>query len=378
MNGAAAGRVWAHVGQPFAPARYDVLIVGAGRMGAALARFLRVARPDLSLLLAEEGGLPNEEGATILAPGVWHADVPPERREEAERTRILLGDALTPCGLLDLQGQAGPATRPVSEVLGPDLLGWIDAGVLPHVRLDGRAGVYSAGQLTLGHAQTAIREGADLMLNVRAELHGHALDRPGSGGAARVALHRLSVTNTHQVVVDHTVNVTAARVVIAAGAPGPALVEAGLGIVTPHRAAYRQTPRLEVPSTPGTPVLRAEGLTLRPQSGGFTVVPPVPHPDPWGYVPTGGRLVGVPVGLRRETLDAVMRAMPGLSVLAGEGLVVGRSIADIPGAWLAVPAGDWPTWERLEDTHWLLLGGERADLTGLAVAEQLAQALAAT
>jgi len=163
-----------------------VLIVGAGRMGAALARFLRVARPDLSLLLAEEGGLPNEEGATILAPGVWHADVPPERREEAERTRVLLGDALTPCGLLDLQGQAGPGTRPVSEVLGPDLLDWIDAGVLPHVRLDGRAGVYSAGQLTLGHAQTAIREGADLMLNVRAELHGHELHGPGPGGAARL------------------------------------------------------------------------------------------------------------------------------------------------------------------------------------------------
>ena len=209
------------------------------------------------------------------------------------------------------------------------------------------------------------------MLNVRAELLG-----TGADGRARVRLHRLSVTNTHEVVIDHSVSVTAGQVVVAAGAAGPHLAEVGLGVVTPHRMAYRQTPRLEVPSAPGSPVLQAGGLLLRPRDGGYTVIPPIPHPDPWGYVPTGGRLVGVPVGLRRETLDAVLEVMDGLSALATEALVVGKSIADIPGAWVALPEGGWPLWQRLNDAHWLLLGGDRADLTGLAVAQELAQELA--
>jgi glycine/D-amino acid oxidase-like deaminating enzyme len=381
-----SGQVWAHVGQPFAPAHYDLLIVGAGRMGAALARFLRETAPHLSLLLAEEGGLPNEEGATILAPGVWHAQVPEQQRQRAEATRDLLGDLLNVCGLLDLHaeagvtgsGVAGPGVPGPGEGLSPTADLWsaeledvVDPAVFPFARLDERAGTYSAGTLTLNNANAAIRAGADLMLNVRAELCG-----ADAGGAARVRLHRLSVTNMHEVVVDHSVNVTAGRVVLAAGAAGPHLAEVGLGVVTPHRIAYRQTPRLEVPSTSASPVIRAGSLLLRPRDGGYTVIPPVPHPDPWGYVPTGGRLVGVPIGLRRETLNAVLDVMEGLPALATEALVPGRSIADIPGAWIALPHGGWPLWEQLDAAHWLLLGGERADLTGLSVARQLAEALA--
>jgi hypothetical protein len=68
--------------------------------------------------------------------------------------------------------------------------------------------------------------------------------------------------------------------------------------------------------------------------------------------------------------------MEGLPALATEALVPGRSIADIPGAWITLPHGGWPLWEQLDAAHWLLLGGERADLTGLSVARQLAEALA--
>ena len=371
MSGQPGGRVWAHVGQPFASADYDLLVIGAGRMGTALARHLRELAPKDSLLLAEEGGLPNEEGATILAPGVWHQDVPGEQRQRAEQTRTLLDEHLNTCGLLELRAEADAGFRPVAEVMSPELSGLIDQGVLPSARFDPWAGVYSAGSVTLQNADAAIRSGADLMLNVRAELLG-----TGADGRARVRLHRLSVTNTHEVVIDHSVSVTAGQVVVAAGAAGPHLAEVGLGVVTPHRMAYRQTPRLEVPSAPGSPVLQAGGLLLRPRDGGYTVIPPIPHPDPWGYVPTGGRLVGVPVGLRRETLDAVLEVMDGLSALATEALVVGKSIADIPGAWVALPEGGWPLWQRLDDAHWLLLGGDRADLTGLAVAQELAQELA--
>ncbi|WP_407569520.1 FAD-dependent oxidoreductase [Deinococcus altitudinis] len=369
------GQVWAHVGQPFTPAHYDLLIVGAGRMGAALARFLRELAPQLSLLLAEEGGLPNEEGATLLAAGVWHAHVPGGQQQRAEDTRTLLGDLLNVCGLLEFSAEAGAGFSPIAECWTPELLGMVDPEVLPFVRRDGRAGTYSAGTLALNCANAAIQAGADLMLNVRAELCGTT-----SEGRARVRLHRLSVTNMHEVVIDHSVNVTAGRVIVAAGAAGPHLAEVGLGVVTPHRRAYRQTPRLEVPSTPASRVLQLNigsgELLLRPRDGGYTVIAPVPHPDPWGYVPTGGRLVGVPVGLRRETLNAVLEVMDGLPALATEALVPGRSIADIPGAWVALPEGGWPLWERLDEAHWLLLGGERADLTGLSVARELAEALA--
>ena len=371
-----SGRVWAHVGQPFESAHYDFVIVGAGRMGAALARSLRELAPHCTVLLAEEGGLPNEEGATILAPGVWHANVPPDQSARAEETRVLLGDALNVCGLIDLRTEAREGFSPVLDVWTPELAALIDPGVLPFARLDARAGTYSAGSVTLANANASIHGGADLMLNVRAVLCGTDLT-----GRAQVQLHRLSVTNMHEVIVAQSVSVTADRVIVAAGAAGPHLAEVGLGVVTPHRMAYRQTPRLEVGSTPGSPVLRCAGLLLRPRDGGYTVVPPIPHPDPWGYVPTGGRLVGVPVGLRRETLDALLENMDGLSVLAGEGLVLGRSIADIPGAWVALPdwnveGGGWPLWQRLDAAHWLLLGGEQADLTGLSVARELAVELA--
>ena len=48
-----AGQVWAHVGQPFEEQQFDVVIVGAGRMGAALALYLGRLAPSLRVLLAE-------------------------------------------------------------------------------------------------------------------------------------------------------------------------------------------------------------------------------------------------------------------------------------------------------------------------------------
>ena len=118
-----SGQVWAHVGQPFESIHYDLVVVGAGRMGAALAHSLRELSPQFSLLLAEEGGLPNEEGATILAPGVWHADVPLGQSARAEETRALLGDALNVCGLLDLSTEAREGFPSVVEVWTPDWTG---------------------------------------------------------------------------------------------------------------------------------------------------------------------------------------------------------------------------------------------------------------
>ncbi|WP_161881406.1 FAD-dependent oxidoreductase [Deinococcus alpinitundrae] len=372
-----AGQVYAHVGQPFAPTPYDVVVLGAGRMGALAAHFLMVQHPSLKLLLLDQGGLPNEEGATILAPGVWTADVPEAQRERADFTRRLITGELSGSdgglglsgphdaptlarGLVDLLPEAASGSVAVSELerLPTDLF---DPALLPYARFDPTALTYSAASLTTRAAQSAVRAGADLMLNVEAV--------PTPTG---VELRRLSVTNTHRIVVHETHPLEARQVVVAAGAGGPALAESTLGTVTHHARAYRQLPRLNLPTTDTTPVLRAAGLTLRPHAGGFTVIPAIHHRDPHGYLPTGGRLSGVPVGLRRETLEDVLCALDALPALGTEALELGRSVVDVPGAWLALPESGWPMYQPLSERHWLLLGGERADVVGAGVARELA------
>ncbi|EYB68435.1 FAD dependent oxidoreductase [Deinococcus phoenicis] len=371
-----AGRVWAHVGQAFAEWEYDVVVVGAGRMGTACALFLRRLAPGLRLLLVERGGLPNEEGATILAPGVWTAlDVPPGREREAAWVRAALerdfGDVTFQTrALLELHAGEGEGHVPTADLLAhfPEAAGLLDPAALPWTRLDGEAATYRPGAVALACGQGAVRVGADLLLNTHAHL------TPGG-----VRLDRLTVTNTHQIVTHETHELRAGVVVVAMGADGPHAAEHDLGVHTAHGRAYRQTPRLNTASSDRTPLLRAGGLTLRPQHGGFTLIPPIHHRDPHGYLPGGGRLTGVPVGVRRETLEDLIRLMDALPPLATEALEVGHSLADVPGAWLALPGGRTetpPVHQRLTDGVHLLLGGPLADTLGLAVASDLAAQIA--
>lgn len=367
----AAGQVWAHVGQSFTETEFDLLVIGAGRMGAALAFYLRQLVPERSLLLAEEGGLPNEEGATILAPGVWTTlDLAPEQREAARWTREQLaafGDIQFQARpLLDLgTGETATAAALADH---PEALALIDPAALPTARLDPEAATYRPGSVALKAAQSAIRTGANLMLNARARLV--------PGGAE---LQRLTVTNTHQIVVHETCRVRAGVTVVAAGTAGPGLIEHGLGVHSRHARAYVQYPRLECPSLDTTPVLRVAGLMLRPQNGGYTLVPPVHHRDPQGYQPAGGHLTGVPTGLRRETLEDLVERMEAVPALATGALVLGRSSADIPGAWVALPGGKVNAAplheEALPGVH-LLLGGPLADTLGLWTAHELARGVA--
>jgi glycine/D-amino acid oxidase-like deaminating enzyme len=371
------GQVWAHVGQPFAETAYDVVVVGAGRMGAFCARELRRLAPALRLLLVEEGGLPNEEGATLLAPGVWTThDVPAGREAEAAWTRAQLAGSLG-----DVQFRAAPLAelsadpcldaRPTAEALAdfPEALALLDPSALPWARLDPGAATFRPGAVALNAAQEAVRLGADLLLNTRA--------CPGPGGS--LTLERLSVTNLHEVVVHERRAVQAAQIVLAVGAVGAALAEHGLGVHTAHGRAYRQAPRLEQPAGEAAPTLRVGGLTLRPQAGGWTLVPAIWHRDPQGYVPVGGLLTGVPTGLRRETLEDLVALMDAVPALAGEGLGLGRSLSDVPGAWLALPHGrpdTPPLCQRLDGAYTLLLGGPLADVLGLSAAHELAAELA--
>ncbi|MEF2280357.1 FAD-dependent oxidoreductase [Deinococcus sp. YIM 134068] len=372
----ATGRVWAHVGQTFVEREYDVVILGAGRMGAACALFLRRLAPGLRLLLAERGGLPNEEGATILAPGVWTGlDVPPGREREAVWDRSQLERELNdvqfqPRSLLDFYAAEGEGRVPTADLLAhfPDLADVVDPHALPFARVDEDAATYRPGSVALACGQGAVRAGADLLLNT------HAALIPGG-----VCLERLTVTNTHEVVTHETHEVRAGVVIVALGAEGPHAAEHDLGAHTGHGRAYRQSPRLNVPTTDATPTLRAGGLTLRPQNGGFTLVPPIHHRDPHGYVPVGGRLTGVPVGVRRETLEDLIGLMDALPALATGALEVGRSLADVPGAWVALPGGRAdtpPTHEEVAPGVHLLLGGPLADTLGMAVAYDLAARVA--
>lgn len=379
-----AGQVWAHVGQPFTEDACDLLVIGAGRMGAACALYLRQLAPERSLLLVEEGGLPNEEAATILAPGVWTThDIPAGHEAQAEWTRAQLLGALGTGKTLEVEArplvqllapdpgaEVWPDLMPTPDALAsaPEALALLDPARLPLARTDPRALTYRPGSVSLLAAQQAVSLGAGLLLNTRAELV------PGG-----VRLHRLTVTNTHQIVIHETREVRAEVVVVAAGAAGPALVEQGLGLHTRHGRAYRQFPRLNLPSGPHTPVLRAGGLTLRPQNGGHTLVPAIHHRDPHGYRPGGGSLTGVPTGLRREVLEDLVGLMDAVPALAGDGLELGRSSADVPGAWLALPGGRPdapPQAEALAPGLHLLLGGPLADTLGLAAAHELAAHLA--
>ncbi len=369
----APGQVWAHTGQPFPSQDYDVAVLGAGRMGTACALFLRQLVPTRSLLLVEEGGLPNEDGATLLSPGVWTTlDVPESHWPEAHWTRTQLSAdtwdiSFQPRPMIDLHATAGGARIPSRDLtLDPEV---VDVAALPWATVDTRAATYRPGALALAAAQAAIRAGADLLLNTRAHL----------GGDGRVVLERLTVTNTHQIVVHETHHVRAGTIVVALGAHGSHAAEHDLGTHTAHARAYRQAPRVNWPSTDASPVLRAGGVTLRPQHGGYVLVPAIHHRDPAGYVPTGGRLTGVPTGLRRETLEDLVAALDVLPVLGTEALESGRSVSDVPGAWLALPGGTpagLPQHEQVAPGVHLLLGGPHADTLGLSTAYDLAATIA--
>lgn len=372
----AAGQVWAHVGQPFREQAFDVVVVGAGRMGAAATLYLRQLAPHASLLLVEEGGLPNEEGATILAPGVWTTlGLPAEARDAADWTRDQLKNhlgniQLREQALIELSSAALPGGEDSATLAQefPQLGALVNLDSLPHARIDRQALSYRPGSLALNAAQQAVQLGANLLLNTRAH--------PTPSG---LKLERLTVTNTHQIVTHETHWLQARLTVVAAGAGGPALVEHGLGHHTRHASAYQQYPRLNTPSTPGMPVLRVNGLTLRPQNEAFTLVPRLHHRDPHGYTPLGGHLTGVPTGLRREVLEDLVNHLSEIPALATHALQVGRSLSDVPGAWVALPHANPhapPHWEQVDPAHSLLLGGPLADSLGLGTAHALAHFLA--
>ncbi|PYE54202.1 NAD(P)/FAD-dependent oxidoreductase [Deinococcus yavapaiensis] len=376
-----SGRVFAHVGQPFEERAYDVVVLGGGRMGLAAAFYLRTFQPDARVLIVERGGIPSEGGLTGVARGVWTAlDLPSAWKARARWTRGVWRDPASETGVrrphdppfhevgvAALSEHGEDAARFLARlpqehrILATTLLDFERIG---GAVFDDTGGYGSATTLALSYGYGAVRLGADLLLNTEARLTN-----------AGVEVRRLDITSTMQIVVAETHNVTASHVVVAVGSEGPALLEHDLGVVTTHGRAYVQFPRLELTAPSDFPVLRRSGFTLRPGEGGLRVLPPVRGADPAGYEPVGGRLVGVPVGVRREVIDDLLVALPDVPAFESDKLDLGKAALDVPGAWEARPIGGWPVWERVSKNVSLLLGGPEADRVGLSVALDFAATL---
>lgn len=347
-------------------------------MGCLLAYYLSSQKSKKNILVVEEGGLPNEEGATLLAPGIWNPDplkTPSERKDSLfdicleesfgdiqYQARTMLHFAFDQSTLTHLE-------MPPShlETTDPHWSTLINPAKLKLTHQT-KAATYRPGNLALNAMKQAIQQGCHLMLNARA----HCLPK------GEVRLDRLTVTNTHQIVVHESHVIRPQCIVMAAGAHGPQQLEQDLGNYTPHKSAYVQYPHLAYPSSDTSPILRFPHLTLRPQHGGWTLIPAIQQSDPYGYLPVGGRLNGVQTGLRRELLEQLVSLMDVIPALATKHLQVGHSLNNISGAWVSLPAGkidSFPVFQQLDQHLYLLLGGPEADTYGAHVAQALSQEL---
>lgn len=434
----APGRVSATAERPPARTAYDIVVLGGGLLGAVVAERLRSLAPERSLLLVEAGGLPNEDGATIAAPGLvppiadgpggsmegaraaagaggatagsaaaagasgpdalawaraWSRAVlaaagvgggaarPADRRgwvalaAGAEAPPVAEGapPGAGPAGALDTRA-GSPASGPLRTLLPADSVQAVVAltGVAPDRpgrMLDG--GWLSAEELALTLARRAVRSGADLALNARA--------RPQD--PERLVLERLGADRRMRVGVHARHEVTARTVVVACGAGGAAVAEEALDRPVRLPSAYLQFPRVRLDAGLGAaalPVVSLAGWVWRPGPGGALLVPPPLPPDPEGYEPGGGRMLGVPVGLRRELLDALLAAPELGPLLASGRLELGKSVRAVRGARFSVPPGGLPVAERLGEGWWLLAGGTQGLTHDVAAAAALAAAVAGT
>lgn len=412
-DGARPGTVTATPDRPPPRDRYDVVVVGGGVLGAAVAERLRASAPDRSVLLVEASGLPNEDGASVASPGLVpplptggvrrtggaSSAAPGDRRDASDPSdraalawaRAWLADVLAGrdadaatlgAGWLALASGAVPAggaldgERPLRALLPAETTEAVCAmtGVPPeHPARLTTGGYVSVEGLTLALARRAVRAGADLAINARA--------RPL--GPTRLTLERLAADRRMRVSVHARHTVTADAVVVACGADGAALAEEALDGPVALPAAYLQFPRVRLGGTHGRgggaaalPVATLAGWAWRPAPGGALLVPPPLPPDPDGYQPRGGRLVGVSVGLRRELVDRLL-ATPALAPLVASGrLELGKSARTVRGARFAVPPDGGAVARRVSDGWWLLAGGAWGLPNDLAAAAAVAAAVA--
>ncbi len=332
------------------------------------------------MVLIEADGIPNEAGATVASPGLV-PPIDPEGEGPAPAAlagaRALIEEASSSAsgvraGWLDLSPATASDAQPLHRLLAPAVLAGVRAmtGVAadrPALLRDG--GYVGAEALALGFAREAVRNGADLMLNTRARPRSHQ----------ELVLERRALDRRMVLGVRARHSIAARAVVVACGADGADVAEAGLDRPVRLATVYQQYPRLRLDPLPAgavLPVVRLGGWRFRPALGGAWLVPPVARPDPAGYLPVGGRLLGVPVGLRRELVEALLDA-PELEALVASGrLDLGKSVRSVRGARVGLAQGNLPVARRLAARWWLVAGSSAGLLRDLAAAATVAAEVA--
>ncbi|MDQ3398700.1 MAG: FAD-dependent oxidoreductase [Deinococcota bacterium] len=399
MTGAAGpGKVMNRAGLTLPRTHYDKVVVGGGLLGLACAFYLRRLLPGETLLVVEADGIPSETGASYVSPALAHrafGDAALRRRAlwavrtlqtlEAETglTRPshpafyrvgwvrLSAEPEAVQGLQTLALENFLATLP--QAGRENLAALVNLAGVSWALYDHEGGYGSAEAAALSYGQAAVTAGADLLLNGRAGL-----------SSAGLKIERLEFDRAmrREVVGDEAV--TADTVIVAAGARTRAVVEEGVGRRLPVAASYMQYPRLQADARLRLeagrvvmPVVEHWGLSLRPQGEGVLLVPPPLRPDPEGFEPEGGKLAGVPVGLRDELVEALLERLEAFPCLSWASLNLGKTVVNVRGAWdVHTPAGR-PEWLEVTGTDvWALLGGREGVTLGVAAAYDLAAHLA--
>ncbi len=375
------GKVLNHANIPLERSHYDLVIVGAGMLGLSLAFWLRTLAPQHSVLVVEEGGIPRERGATQNRSGIF-APLKQDNQTEfvwdtlqniARVTQIQrpYDPVFQPCGAVHLARAGNPI--PFSQPVQHNLEQLLDMQNYAGATWQPQAGYGSPSSVALHFGFGAVAQGADLMLNARAV----------AGTAQTLCLERLDIDNTMRVHVSRCDLVTYDRLVVAAGAWSAGWLEQNMHISSDIPVRYVQHLRLDekIPlERSGTevnlPVVLVDGFRLRPHFGGVLLelpdLPTVVAPN-IQHIPTGGTLEGVEVGLCSAALEGMLNHLEHMPMLGSEHLFLGKTSLDLMGSWQV--AQDLPSWCKIANGLYTLLGGKQTFERGLAVARDLAVAL---
>lgn len=366
----------------------DVVIVGAGVLGLAVAHTLLQHQPELRVLIIEQDGVPSEQGSTYLSPGIMYR---PENAADASRYEQTLNTIktlpqqsntrlLSPCGYIRFQSHETPQSTPATTAIStyPDaeqqrIHTLLNTSNYPHAYHDPAGGYVHAEALALRYGRASVHQGATLMLNSRVI------------NLNPLTIERLEFDRMMQRVVIATERVTCEQLVLAAGVNNSALLEESYGFLDGMKRSYRQFLRIETDAhlhvhanKLSMPVLELAGVVLRAQGEGVLVSMPLLPADPEGYVPQGGKLLGVPVGVRREYLEYLLQYEHALPFVAWSSLNLGKTLNNVRSGWDVHTTNGATTYLQVpavNATVYALYAGQDGIMLALSKARDLAKQL---